>query len=46
MFRLDGKNMQLEAYNRMLVQAMKEGIDWCCVFDLDEFLRIRGDRTL
>lgn len=45
-FRIDGKAMQLPCNNLCLQYAMSSQNDWIFLIDVDEFLRVRSDRTL
>ena len=44
--RLDGVAMQMPAYNAGTNMADQHNLDWCAFIDIDEFLKIRSDRTL
>jgi hypothetical protein len=37
---------QLTAYNAGTTMAYEQNLDWCAFIDIDEFLKIRSDRTL
>ena len=43
---IDGKNIQLTAYNQAMLIIKSFDLDWIAVIDLDEFIKVRSDRTL
>ena len=58
-WKVDGLNMQVRAYNQIMRLALMDGIeafggiptserhvDWRAFIDIDEFIKIRSDRTL